>query len=454
MTRAVPKNLRSLDPPAAVREIVARLERAGHETWCVGGAVRDALLGQVHLDWDLATAATPTQIMKVFKRTIPVGVEFGTVGVLDSDNTMHEVTTFRRDVKTDGRHAVVEFGVTLDDDLARRDFTINALAYHPQKEEFRDLYEGRLDLERGIVRAVGVAADRMREDRLRALRGIRFAARFGFHIEPDTWHAIIASAPHMDRLSAERVKQEIEKTMQQVDKPSIALEWWRESGALAALVPALAAAPAERFEALDFLERAGAEEDHEIPGVTNAADNAAGTASGRTLDRLAMLFFGETERVTLATTKALKFSNAHSAWIARLAAARHALGAAMDAAMWAGNPSDADIRRWVATVGRTRAGSFAELTVALWRARLKNSPKSDVESRLGVFAARATTIAYRDPIELADLAIDGEDLTKAGIAPGPALGKTLQTLLQHVIENPTANTREELLALAKQSSSG
>ena len=433
MTSAVPKNLRTLDPPATVREIVARLERAGYETWCVGGAVRDALLGQGHLDWDLATAATPQQVMKVFKRTVPVGVEFGTVGVLDSDNTMHEVTTFRRDVKTDGRHAVVEFGVSLDDDLARRDFTINALAYHPQKEEFRDLYEGRLDLERGIVRAVGVAADRMREDRLRALRGIRFASRFGFHIEPDSWRAIKASAPHMGRLSAERVKQEIEKTMQQVAKPSIAFEWWRESGALAALVPVLAAAPAERFEALDFLQR---------------------ETDGDTLDRLAMLFFGESERTATATTKALKFSNAHSAWIAKLADTRHTLGAAMDAAMWAGSPSDADIRRWVATVGRTRAGSFAELTVALWRARLSHAPNSDVEARLGEFVTRATTIAYRDPIELADLAIDGEDLSKAGIPPGPALGKTLQLLLQHVIENPKANTREALLAVAKTSPTG
>ena len=433
MTRAVPKNLRRLDPPAAVREIVARLERAGYETWCVGGAVRDALLGQGHLDWDLATAATPQQVMKLFKRTVPVGIEFGTVGVLDSDNTMHEVTTFRRDVKTDGRHAVVEFGVSLDDDLARRDFTINALAYHPQKEEFRDLFEGRLDLERGIIRAVGVAADRMREDRLRALRGIRFASRFGFHIEPDSWRAIKASAPHMGRLSAERVKQEIEKTMEQVAKPSIALEWWRESGALAALVPALAAAPAERFEALDILKY---------------------DTDGGTLDRLAMLFFGESESTATSTTKALKFSNAHSAWIAKLADTRHTLGAAMDAAMWAANPSDADIRRWIATVGRTRAGSFAELTVALWRARLKNEPNSDVESRLGEFISRATTIAYRDPIELADLAIDGEDLSKAGIPPGPALGKTLQMLLQHVIENPNANTREALLALAKTSPIG
>ena len=110
-----------LDPPETVRSIAKRLEDAGFETWCVGGAVRDALLGHPHLDWDLATAATPPEVRKLFKRTVPVGIEFGTIGVIDHNNVMHEVTTFRRDVNTDGRHAVVEFGASLDEDLARRD---------------------------------------------------------------------------------------------------------------------------------------------------------------------------------------------------------------------------------------------------------------------------------------------------------------------------------------------
>src|SRR5919201_6630017 len=114
-----------LSPPEPVREIARRLERAGFETWCVGGAVRDALLGHPHLDWDLATAATPKEVRRLFRRTVPLGVEFGTVGVLDEHGTMHEVTTFRRDVQTDGRHAKVLFGASLDDDLARRDFTVN-----------------------------------------------------------------------------------------------------------------------------------------------------------------------------------------------------------------------------------------------------------------------------------------------------------------------------------------
>src|SRR5947207_3866484 len=139
-----------LNPPEAVRGIAKRLEDAGFEAWCVGGAVRDALLGHVHLDWDLATSATPDQVRTIFgrKRTIPVGIEFGTVGVLDAAGILHEVTTFRRDVRTDGRHAEVEFGASLDEDLARRDFTINAIAYSPGRRELRDPFGGQADLDR------------------------------------------------------------------------------------------------------------------------------------------------------------------------------------------------------------------------------------------------------------------------------------------------------------------
>src|SRR6266566_523435 len=198
----------ALYPPPPVLEIADQLENAGFEAWCVGGAIRDALLGHPDLDWDLATSATPAQVRELFgmRRTIPVGVEFGTVGVLDPEGVMHEVTTFRRDVKTDGRHAEVEFGVSLDDDLARRDFTINAIAYRPRTDEVRDPFGGQNDLREGVVRAVGDADQRMREDRLRALRGIRFAARFDFRLDPATRAAIERSAPHLTRLSAERVQ--------------------------------------------------------------------------------------------------------------------------------------------------------------------------------------------------------------------------------------------------------
>ncbi len=141
--------------PSEVLKIAKKLEDAGFETWCVGGAIRDNLLGVPNHDFDLTTAAPPAEVQKVFKRTVPVGIEHGTVAVLDAANQTHEVTTFRKDIQTDGRHAVVEFGVSLMDDLARRDFTINAIAYHPIRHEWRDPFQGAQDLAKKLIRSVG-----------------------------------------------------------------------------------------------------------------------------------------------------------------------------------------------------------------------------------------------------------------------------------------------------------
>jgi hypothetical protein len=152
---------------------------------------------------------------------------------------MHEVTTFRRDVRHDGRHAVVEYGVSLDEDLSRRDFTINAIAFSPSTGELRDPFGGQGDLKARVVRAVGEPSARMVEDRLRALRAFRFAGRFEFDIDPATWSAILESAPHLPRLSRERVRQEVEKTMDQVRWPSRSLLLWKRSGAFASLIPHL-----------------------------------------------------------------------------------------------------------------------------------------------------------------------------------------------------------------------
>ncbi|MDQ3516503.1 MAG: CCA tRNA nucleotidyltransferase, partial [Gemmatimonadota bacterium] len=291
----------TINPPHTVLKLAKTLEDAGFETWCVGGAVRDAMLGKQNLDWDFATAATPDQVRKVFRRTVPVGIEFGTIGVLDEANVMHEVTTFRRDVQTDGRHAVVEFGASLDEDLARRDFTINPIAYSPTREVVHDPFAGEKDIRAGIVRAVGEAADRMKEDRLRALRAIRFAARYGFRIESRTWDAIVESAPHMTRLSPERVRQEIEKVMDQVALPSAAFAKWRDSGAFGTLIPEIAGATALQLRAIDHLRRP-----------------ILATRPQRRVLRIAMLLAAAPAGRAAQTLKALRFSNATASWISSL----------------------------------------------------------------------------------------------------------------------------------------
>src|SRR5688500_6565798 len=218
--------------PDAVRRIVERLQGAGHEAWGVGGAIRDGLLGHDDLDWDVATSATPAEVRKLFRRTVPVGIEHGTVGVLDDAGVMHEVTTFRRDVVTTGRHAVVEFGASLDEDLARRDFTINAIAYHPEREELRDPFGGQDDLRAGLLRTVGDARARFAEDYLRVLRALRFAGRFVLEIDPATWAAVEPSLAGLPQLSGERVREELWKVMTSTPRASAPLAPCESSGAL------------------------------------------------------------------------------------------------------------------------------------------------------------------------------------------------------------------------------
>lgn len=443
--------------------IARTLESEGFETWCVGGAVRDALLGHPHLDWDLATAATPQQVRRLFRRTIPVGIEFGTVGVLDEHGTMHEVTTFRRDVQTDGRHAVVEFGASLDDDLARRDFTINAMAYSTSSKVLHDPFGGREDLARGIIRAVGAADDRMREDRLRALRAIRFAARFHFEIEADTWQAIVRSAPHMRRLSMERVKQELEKTMEQVECPSRSLALWRDSGALGVLITPLGQISEVTLAALDEMPPPGA-------GRPERPD--------RRMNRFIALFSDLEPAVAERAVRALRFSNADVAWItsvlerwrmidgelrsALLGAEHEGMrpGASVGAAAGvkeamagvgegdqegltalAGTPASGTIRRWVGVMGRTRARSVLRLAAARFAAARTLGLPAPPAARMRTLYHRALRIALRDPVEISDLAIDGDDLRMAGIPAGPSLGWILRQLLDGVLEDPARNTR-------------
>ena len=440
------ETVQPVSPPATVRRIAERLEEAGFETWCVGGAVRDALLGHPHLDWDLATAAKPEEVRKLFKRTVPVGIEFGTIGVLDVNNVMHEVTTFRKDVNTDGRHAVVEFGASLEEDLARRDFTINAIAYSPKKDEIRDPYNGRQDLERKIIRAVGEPWERMREDRLRALRAIRFGARFGFEIDPKTWAAIVESAPQLGRLSAERVKQEIEKTMDQVKFPSKAFAKWRDSGAFTTLIPSLSHITDRQLRPLDHLRRPL------LPG-----------RPARRITRIAALFAAAPAVTVRKTLKDLRFSNSETEWIAILIERWQQLGPSMTRALldveeahardpWGDKtPPSSVLRSWAASAGRTRLAPLLRLADAFWwAAREINQPAPYKQTVAATFKS-AVKIAYKDAIELADLAIDGSDLEKIGIR-GPQVGVTLRRLLEAVINDPRQNIRDRLLQLAQEGS--
>ncbi|MEO7084439.1 MAG: CCA tRNA nucleotidyltransferase [Gemmatimonadaceae bacterium] len=429
-----------LQPPRPVLEIAEKLESAGFEAWCVGGAIRDVLLGHPHLDWDLATSAKPAQVRELFgaKRTIPVGIDFGTVGVLDRHGKMHEVTTFRRDVDTDGRHAIVEFGVSLDDDLARRDFTINAIAFSPKTGELRDPFGGQQDIARKLVRAVGDADARMREDRLRALRAIRFAARFDFEIEPATLRAIQASAPYLGRLSPERVKQELDKTLEQVRCPSTAFRVWKSSGAFRSLVPTLAELSDEALAAADHVA---------IPGTL--------ARPARRAIRFAAVFSSLPARQAEAALVRLRASKHETQAVSGLVNGWHTLGPTIDAALCDSTPvTDAQVRRWVAEIGRLRVGGFMRLANALWAVDRLAGRTAPTTSATRALYRRMLWSAFNEAIDLGSLAIDGDDLRRIGISPGPDLGKILHLLLAEVLEDPAKNTTDWLLQEAHRFAGG
>jgi tRNA nucleotidyltransferase (CCA-adding enzyme) len=395
-----------LQIPESILDIARKLDGAGYEVWCVGGALRDALLvGEPREHdfgltiMDLATSATPEEVQRLFRRSVATGIKYGTVGVFDNRGVLHDITTFRRDVETDGRHAVVAFGVSLEDDLARRDFTINAIAYHPLRHEWRDPFGGARDLQGRTVRAVGDPAQRFREDYLRILRAIRFAARFEFTIDPRTWEAACVASDGLTRLSAERVRDEWFKSLQTARSLKQLAILWREAGAARAWIPELETGP------------------HEL--VTDDPPRSA---------RDPVLLTALLCPAPAGVLRRLKASNAE---IDRAAAIEKGPD----------GPRTTDqraVRHWLAEVGPA-----ANDLAALWTLRRGEEPP---------WAAAVQEVRQRrDPLTRSDLAITGADLQTLG-ASGPRVGLMLGELLDRVLDEPALNTRDSLLALARNMS--
>jgi tRNA nucleotidyltransferase (CCA-adding enzyme) len=387
----------TLPIPREVLNIARRLEEAGYETWCVGGAVRDNLLHLENHDFDLTTAATPDVVQKTFRHTVPIGIEHGTVAVLDSERRPHEVTTFRKDVQTDGRHAQVAFGVSLTDDLARRDFTINAIAYHPLRHEWRDPFNGEHDLDRKLIRAVGDPNWRFQEDYLRILRALRFSARFDFRIHSQTWEAAQANAQGLAQLSAERVRDEWFKGIATARKVSKLVMLWRDAGAARIWLPEIRGEASEVRGAVDRLPR-----DPVLVSSLLASDPAS------LLTRLK------------CATRDIERGRAIREWRDRYPDPKKL----------------ADVRRWLSAVGAAAADLLALL--------LATTPRSPLPAV--VEAIRAA----HDPLTLKDLAVGGDDLIAVGVRPGPDIGEMLGRLLGEVLEDPKRNQRERLLGRVRE----
>lgn len=409
--------------PPAVRWIARTLERAGHETWAVGGAVRDVLMDRPSGDWDLATAATPREVRKLFRRTVPIGIEHGTVGVLAKDGMMYEVTTFRRDVETDGRHAVVSFSNSIEEDLARRDFTINAVAWHPLREELLDPFGGMDDVRAGVLRTVGVPGERFREDYLRILRALRFAGLFELRIDDATWKALRASVEHLTALSAERVREELLKVLDADPAPGRSLELYACSGALRVLYPQL--------EALRGSDSAVADSDRWRLSVATVA----ALPPGRPLLRLAALLKELTSVEAAGVLMRLRLSNAQTDETAlRIEAAPIPDAGAADHVF----------RRWLSDAGPGRLAVLARLELARARAERALGAEDRTDAVVASWRRARAVRATAPPLAVEDLELDGRGLIAMGLKPGPSFGRILRALLDWVLEDPERNRRELL----------
>lgn len=431
--------------PQSVLELIQLLEGRGFDAWAVGGCVRDALLGITPQDYDLCTGATPEQMREIFqnRRLVLAGVKHGTVGVVTGDGVV-EITTFRAEGGYgDARHpGWVKFVGSIDEDLARRDFTINAIAFSPTRG-CRDPFGGREDLNNQILRCVGDPEKRFREDALRILRGARFAARFGLAIEENTWNAMLKTAPLMDQLARERVFEELCRLVMCADAKALC----RLAPILVQAVPALA--PMVGFDQHS--------PHHSYDVFTHTAWVVQRVDRDLAL-KLAALFHDCAKPATFSMDS---IGRGHFLNHAKLGAEMadqillelKAPTALREEAVWlAGHhmsyfqPSRKSIRKMLSRHGKERLMKL----LSLHRADLLGKDAEDITPALARLDQIRELICQLEEEEgrftLKDLAVNGRDLMDCGMKPGPGMKETLSALLDLVLSEELPNERESLLA--------
>jgi tRNA nucleotidyltransferase (CCA-adding enzyme) len=433
----------TLDPGAAA--LLDALHTAGYAAYAVGGCVRDSLLGRTAHDWDLCTSALPQQVMELFgtEQCIPTGLQHGTV-TIKYGGQLYETTTFRTEGSyTDGRHPdEVQFVPDVREDLARRDFTINAMAYN-EAEGLVDPFGGQADLQNGLLRAVGEPQQRFTEDALRILRLYRFAARFGFALDAATARAARQLAPHLDCISAERIQEELAKLLA-APQPGAYLE----PAVLAVVLPELT--PESLTAAKPVVDACPAGEEN-LPVRWAALLGALGEADTcRVLKRLrcsnacieeTAVLVRETAEQGVCGSFLLGHESGHSiarptACGSRVPPQRTVLGETP------AHAGEVAIRQLLGRYGLCTVERLCALCAAL-------HPQAAPACALAAQRARqleADGVCCR----VSQLAVNGRDLMAAGIPAGPALRRVLETLLDGVIRAEYPNEKPVLLAAAQK----
>jgi poly(A) polymerase/tRNA nucleotidyltransferase (CCA-adding enzyme) len=443
--------MKQFPTPHFLRPVAKRFVEHGYSCYLVGGAVRNLLQGTEPEDFDLATDAPPDEVRKLFKRVIPTGIEHGTVTVLFRSRTF-EVTTFRVEGKySDSRHPdEVGFTPSIEEDLKRRDFTVNGMAVDLGSDAFLDPHDGYGDLQRGLIRAIGEPEERFREDGLRIMRAVRFATQLQFEIEPQTFGGIRNSLDTIEDVSAERIRDELVKILES-KKPSFGIRTLHESGILARIIPELdrcSDIPQGSPTAPDVLTHAALSCDgapaarldlrlaallHDIGKAPSFTTDAEGGYSFHGHEQ-------ESARLTESILRRLRFPNATVSHVSHLVR-HHMFNYRPD---W----SDAAVRRFIARVGEKSVPDLLKLREADLYGKhgehRSDRNLDDLERRV------AAVLEAQQALSIRDLALNGNQLhEEAGIPKSRVMGEVLEFLLERVLEDPALNEKQKLLELAR-----
>ena len=430
--------------PEKVNMIIKTIQAAGFEAYAVGGCVRDSILGRIPDDWDITTSANPQEIKKIFKRTIDTGIQHGTVTVM-MDKEGFEVTTYRIDGEyEDSRHPKeVTFTSNLREDLRRRDFTINAMAYN-EEVGLVDIFGGISDIEKKTIRCVGDAKERFTEDALRMMRAVRFSAQLGYSIAEDTKEAIKELAPNLKNISAERIQVELVKLVVSNNPDYLRVAY--ETGITAQVLPEFDLCmeteqnnPHHKYSVGEHILHSMKHIEADKVLRLSMLFHDMGKPKAKTEDEQGIHhFYGHneiSENIAEEVLKRLRFDNDTLYKVKSLVFFHD----------YHPNLTDKSVRKFVTKIGKELVPFYLLVQRAdvLAQSEYKREDKlAKIDEVSNIFDG---IIERGECLSLKDLAVNGKDLIALGMKPGKEIGETLEHFLQMVIANPSLNEKEILL---------